>query len=109
MVNDMLVKDFYKILRIQRTASSADIKRAYYRLSRLFHPDICGNTPENLRKFHEIADAYRVLGNLENRLQYSILLNKYFLEELFLYKNLKIPYFNSNRKRSQPGRMVIDY
>ena len=75
LVYDMAVKDFYKILGVQRTASSDDIKKAYYRLSRLYHPDICGNTPENLRRFYEIAEAYKVLGNLDNRLQYCIILN----------------------------------
>src|SRR3989339_1675490 len=109
LVYDMAVKDFYKILGVQRTASSDDIKKAYYRLSRLYHPDICGNTPENLRRFYEIAEAYKVLGNLDNRLQYCIILNKYFLDELFLYKNLKIPYFNSHKRSQQYGRMGIEY
>ncbi|MBI5326110.1 MAG: DnaJ domain-containing protein [Ignavibacteriae bacterium] len=105
----MAVKDYYKILRIERTASSGDIKKAYYRLIRLYHPDICGNTPENLRRFYEIDEAYKVLGNLENRLRYCILLNQFFLEELFLYKTLKIPYFNAKRKSRPEGRMVIEY
>ncbi len=105
----MAVKDYYKILRIQRTASTNDIKKAYYRLIRLYHPYICGNTPENMRRFYEIDEAYKVLGNLENRLRYCILLNKYFLDELFLFKNLKIPYFNNRKKSQQYGRMVIEY
>lgn len=109
MVYDMAIKDYYKILRIQRTASSNDIKKAYYRLSRVFHPDICGNTPDNLRRFYEIAEAYNVLGNLDNRLQYSILLNNLFLNELLLYNTLKIPYFEKKTKSSQQGKMVIDY
>lgn len=105
----MAVKDYYKILRIQRTASSNDIKHAYYRLSRLFHPDVCGNTPENLNRFHEISEAYRVLGNLENRLQYTIQLNWYLLDDKSLYNNLKIPYFNGGYSGKQYSRMVIDY
>jgi curved DNA-binding protein CbpA len=105
----MAVKDYYKILRIERTASSADIKKAYYGLIRLFHPDICGNTPENLRRFYEIDEAYKVLGNLDRRLQYSILLNKSFLDNLLLHNNMKIPYFNNAGKSRQYGRYVIEY
>lgn len=71
-----MVKDYYKILEIERTASGDDIKKAYLKLIRQFHPDIAGNSPEAIAKFQEIAEAYRILGNLDNRLRYSIQLNK---------------------------------
>jgi curved DNA-binding protein CbpA len=71
-----LTKDYYKILGLERTASGEDIKKAYLRLIRQYHPDIAGTKPETVEAFQEIAEAYRVLGNLDNRLRYSILLNK---------------------------------
>jgi curved DNA-binding protein CbpA len=81
------LKDYYQILGVERTSSAADIKVAYYRLVKLFHPDVCPPTPENRAFFNEIVEAYKVLGNLDNRLQYSILLNKDFLERKLMHKS----------------------
>jgi curved DNA-binding protein len=72
----MKIKDYYKILGIERTASSAAIKKAYYDLVRKFHPDKNPDDPDIIHKFNEINEAYKVLGDLDNRLDYSVLLNK---------------------------------
>jgi len=72
----MTVKDYYKILGLERTASAEDIRSAYLRLSKKFHPDLNPDDEQSLRHFLEVNEAYRVLGNLDNRLQYSIKLNK---------------------------------
>lgn len=70
----MIIKDYYKVLGIDRTASSKEIKAAYYKLAKKFHPDRNpGRIVEN--KFKDITEAYKVLGNLENRLEYAKLLN----------------------------------
>lgn len=71
----MATKDYYKILGIERTASAEDIRNAYLKLSKLYHPD---TSPEEntLQKFLDIAEAYKVLGNLDSRLAYSIKLNR---------------------------------
>lgn len=69
----MKIKDYYKILGVERTTSTEDIKQAYRKLVRLFHPDF-NKDPESLRLFYLITEAYQVLGNLENRLDYSIIL-----------------------------------
>lgn len=79
----MKVKDYYKVLGVDRTASSEEIKKAYYRLARIYHPD--RNTNGNsLAKFQEIAEAYQVLGNLDKRLKYMLALNnnRDYLEEI---------------------------
>ncbi|HDD25211.1 MAG TPA: J domain-containing protein [Chloroflexi bacterium] len=67
----MEYKDYYKILGIDRNASEQDIKRAYRRLARQFHPDV---NPENQRaeeRFKEINEAYEVLGDAEKRAKYD--------------------------------------
>lgn len=80
----MKVKDYYKILGVERTASSETIKKAYHRLARIYHPDRNDNSKQSIIKFNEITEAYKTLGNLENRLKYSSLINgeKKLLKEI---------------------------
>ena len=88
----MKVKDYYKILGVERSASSAEIKRAYHRLARIYHPDKNNGNDRFLEKFKDITEAYKVLGNLDNRLKYSIILNheKKLLQEIKDFeKNMK--------------------
>jgi len=60
-------KDYYQILGVSRSASSDDIKKAYYKLAHKHHPDKGGD--EN--KFKEINEAYQVLSNREKKEQYD--------------------------------------
>ncbi|KAK9158306.1 hypothetical protein Scep_004880 [Stephania cephalantha] len=65
-------KDWYKILGIHKTASVAEIKRAYKKLALQWHPDKnVGNREEAEAKFREIAAAYEVLGDDEKRVRYD--------------------------------------
>lgn len=70
------MKDYYKILELERTASSDDIKKAYYKLIRKYHPDLNTEDSNCVDKFQEVVEAYRILGDLDSRLKYSIRLNK---------------------------------
>jgi curved DNA-binding protein len=81
----MKVKDYYKILGVERTASSETIKKAYHRLARIYHPDRNENSCKSITKFNEITEAYKIIGNLDNRLIYSSLINgeKKLLKEIF--------------------------
>jgi DnaJ-class molecular chaperone len=63
-------KDYYKILSVSRTASAADIKRAYRKLSLKYHPDK-NSSPDAAEKFAEIAAAYDVLSDPEKREAYN--------------------------------------
>ena len=63
-------KDYYKILNVARTASAADIKRAYRKLSLKYHPDK-NSSPDAAEKFAEIASAYDVLSDPEKRKLYN--------------------------------------
>ena len=63
-------KDYYKVLGVSRTASSADIKKAYRKLSLKYHPDK-NSAPDASSKFADIASAYDVLSDPEKRETYN--------------------------------------
>jgi DnaJ-class molecular chaperone len=67
----MEFKDYYKILGLERAASDAEIKSAYRKLARKFHPDLNPNNKEAERRFKEINEAYQVLGEAEKRRKYD--------------------------------------
>eukprot|EP01018_Ginkgo_biloba_P000672 Gb_13941 [translate_table: standard] len=65
-------KDWYKILGVSKTASIAEIKRAYKKLALQWHPDKnVENREEAEAKFREVAEAYEVLGDDEKRVKYD--------------------------------------
>ncbi|GGZ80632.1 DnaJ C-terminal domain-containing protein [Algibacter mikhailovii] len=63
--------DYYKVLGINKTASETDIKKAYRKLARKYHPDVNPNDLEAEKKFKEINEANEVLSNKENRAKYD--------------------------------------
>lgn len=63
--------DLYIVLGIERQATPADIKRAYRRLARRFHPDINPGDREAARRFHEILEAYETLIDPDRRRRYD--------------------------------------
>ncbi|MBD3862195.1 DnaJ C-terminal domain-containing protein [Olleya marilimosa] len=67
----MAVIDYYKTLGISKTASDRDIKKAYRKLARKYHPDLNPNDKEAEKKFKEINEANEVLSNPENRKKYD--------------------------------------
>jgi len=66
----MEFKDYYKTLGVERNASADDIKRAYRKLARQFHPDI-NKTPGAEARFKEIGEAHDVLKDPEKRAAYD--------------------------------------
>ena len=63
--------DYYKILEIDKKASDKDIKKAYRKLARKYHPDLNPNDEVAEKKFKEINEANEVLSNPENRKKYD--------------------------------------
>ena len=63
--------DYYKILGISKNASKEEIKKAYRKLARKFHPDINPGDKEAEKKFKEINEANEVLSHPENRAKYD--------------------------------------
>ncbi|MGD1993570.1 MAG: molecular chaperone DnaJ [Anaerolineae bacterium] len=63
-------RDYYEVLGVDRSASADDIKRAYRRLARQYHPDVC-DLPDAEARFKEINEAYQVLSSPEKRGAYD--------------------------------------
>ena len=65
-------KDYYDLLGISRTASEDEIKKAFRKLARKYHPDVNRDDPKAAEaKFKEINEAYEVLSNQESRAKYD--------------------------------------
>jgi DnaJ-class molecular chaperone len=64
------MKDYYKILGVEESASTDDIKKAFRKLAREYHPDKTGGDKNKEKIFMEINEAYEILGNEENRKNY---------------------------------------
>jgi len=60
-------RDYYEVLGIERTASSEEIKKAYRKLAREYHPDFNKDDPHAEEKFKEINEAYEVLSDPQKR------------------------------------------
>lgn len=68
---DWIEKDFYKSLGVAKGASDAEIKKAYRKLARQYHPDQNAGDPNAEAKFKEIGEAYAVLSDAKQREQYD--------------------------------------
>jgi len=64
-------KDYYSILGVSKNASQKEIKDAYRKLARKYHPDANKNDKETEEKFKEISEAYEVLKDPKKRKQYD--------------------------------------
>jgi curved DNA-binding protein len=67
----MAENDYYKILGVEKNASSADIKKAYRKLAMKYHPDHAKDDKSAEEKFKKISEAYAVLSDDEKRKQYD--------------------------------------
>lgn len=66
----MKFKDYYEVLGVERSASAEDIKRAYRKLARKYHPDV-SKEPDAEVKFKELGEAYETLKDPEKRAAYD--------------------------------------
>ncbi len=67
----MEYKDYYSILDVDRKASQQEIKKAYRKLARKYHPDVNQGDKGSVEKFQEINEAHEVLSDPEKRQKYD--------------------------------------
>lgn len=67
------VKDYYQTLGVKPDASAAELKKAYRRLAKRYHPDANPNDPSAAERFKEISEAHAVLSDAEKRKQYDLM------------------------------------
>ena len=68
---DWFEKDFYKVLGVDKSVSQADLKKAYRRLARQYHPDSNPGDAAAESRFKEISEAYSVLSDAQQRQEYD--------------------------------------
>src|ERR1700751_3517415 len=68
---DYVEKDYYKVLGVPKDAAAADIKKAYRKLARQYHPDANKGDSAAEEKFKEISEAYDVLSDEKRRKEYD--------------------------------------
>jgi len=68
---DFLEKDYYKALGVSKTAKPAEIKAAYRKLARKYHPDANKGDASAEERFKEISEAYSVLSDEKRRKEYD--------------------------------------
>ena len=66
-------KDYYETLGVDRNATPDEIRKAYRKLARKYHPDLNPNNKEAEAKLKEINEAHEVLSHPENRKKYDAL------------------------------------
>jgi hypothetical protein len=94
--------NYYQVLNVSPKASSVEIKSAYRRLARKYHPDVNDGAEDASREFAKIAKAYEILGNPQERANYDRLILKQKYSDLSKNDSL----FNSENLHAKRWRQM---
>ena len=100
-----MLRDYYDILEVSENASSSEIKRAYRRLARKYHPD-SGDPSASESIFQEVTEAYTVLSDKEKRAEYDE--EREPKEKSFDSRGSTEPKVNSQQKSSPKHKSNLD-
>lgn len=95
--------DYYKVLGITKSATASDIKKAFRKLARKYHPDVNPNDKDAERKFKEINEANEVLSDPKNRKKYDSYGKDWKQAEEFEKANQQRSYRGTSDRRTQGG------
>jgi molecular chaperone DnaJ len=87
-VSTLAVKDYYRLLGVERQASGVEIKKAYRKLAMKYHPDRNQDKPGCEELLKDINEAYQVLANEEKRRQYDLWHQQPFSKHVYYQEDL---------------------
>ncbi|MGB3514198.1 MAG: J domain-containing protein [Microcoleaceae cyanobacterium] len=99
-------RNYYQILDISKDASVDEIKKAYRRLARQFHPDVNPDNKEAEEKFKDINEAYDILSDIEKRAQYDKLIRYWKPRGIASRVGMRVPDLINWDNRYKNGRKV---
>jgi len=93
-------ENLYEVLEVKETASQEEIKKAYRKLSLMYHPDRNNNSPDSTNKFQKISSAYDIIGDEEKRKQYDM------QKKGFPFPNHSPSFFHTTNANIDPSEIL---
>ncbi|KDR95141.1 curved DNA-binding protein [Peptoclostridium litorale DSM 5388] len=102
-------KDYYKILGLEKNAKKEEIKKAYRKLAKKYHPDKNAGNKESEEKFKEINEAYEVLGDEKKKAKYDNMSSGYKFSEGYEFDPSKYGFGSWKESQKTAGSKSRDF